>query len=143
LLYLTAYCLSTMKESQGMNSRQDLRGRFSSRDHGGVLLPIFLSLISSVCFLVLLRTIYPGIAPPTVAWPFHINHCSRKCTGDLPTGQSDEWLLFLCWNSFFPVITLACIKLTKTLRTTSLEAKSYAKSYTVFCPDLPYQAESP
>jgi hypothetical protein len=52
-------------------------------------------------FPVLLRTTDPGMAPPIGACPFHINHCSRKCPTEVPTGQSDDFF-FLSWNSLFP-----------------------------------------
>lgn len=58
----------------------------------------------SVCFVTQCRTLAQG-------WPDHINQDLRKCTPDLPTGQSCESIFLI--ESPFSQMSLACIKLTQ------------------------------
>lgn len=83
--FISAYLFgsqSTLKGSQGKNSRKKPGYRNWSRNHG-VLLIGFLLMAWSASFLKATRATSLRLAPPKWAVSYYINHQSRNCT----TGQ--------------------------------------------------------
>lgn len=83
--FISAYLFgsqSTLKGSQGKNSRKKPGDRNWSRNHG-VLLIGFLLMAWSASFLKVTRATSLRLAPPKWAVSYYINHQSRNCT----TGQ--------------------------------------------------------
>lgn len=69
---------SSLAGTQGRNSNRSLETGTEAQTTEECCL-----LACSACFLLCLRPTCPGVAPS------HINHPSRPCPTDLPTGQSD------------------------------------------------------
>ncbi|EGW12674.1 hypothetical protein I79_020241 [Cricetulus griseus] len=57
---------STMKGSQGRNSRQEPEGKYWDRGHGGVPFTGLFSMACSACFLIQCKTTCLQVAPPIV-----------------------------------------------------------------------------
>jgi hypothetical protein len=65
LAYSPSHCPPWEEVRTGIKQgRQELGGR----SHGGVLLTALLPMACSACFLIELRTISSGMAPPTMGW---------------------------------------------------------------------------
>lgn len=70
-----------------------------SRPCDRTLLHVLLSLLSHTTHITCLGV--AGLAPATVGWVLHINHQSKECHTDMPTGQSYRGI-FLNQGFLFP-----------------------------------------
>ena len=103
MVYLANSLQSTVKRIQGMNSRQEFRGRNWSRDHGGTLLAFlfaYFSWIAPSTFLTQPRPNWPEVILPKVAWA-HTHQSSLKSMPHRHACSSIWWWKFLRWSFLF------------------------------------------